>query len=137
MIRYIIAGLAAFGGGVTVGSAAAAFIALLEIVPRLVQTTSTNDQIKTYQCVVVTGFVLFTLIYFSDFHLNLGKYITIPIGFVYGVFTGMLSSALAEVLNVIPILAKKFKLKNRIVYILYTLMAGKVAGALYFWIVMK
>lgn len=137
MIRYIIAGLSAFGGGITVGSAAAAFIALLEIVPRLVQLSSTNDQIKTYQYVVVTGFVLFTVIYFSDFHLNLSKYMTIPIGFLYGVFIGMLSSALAEVLNVIPVLAKKFKLKNRISYIVYTLLVGKVAGAFYYWLVIK
>lgn len=137
MIRYIIAGLSAFGGGITVGSAAAAFIAILEIVPRLVQISSTNDQIKTYQYVVVTGFVLFTVIYFSDFHLNLSKYMTMPIGFIYGVFTGMLSSALAEVLNVIPVLAKKFKLKNRISYIVYTLLAGKVAGAFYYWLVIK
>jgi stage V sporulation protein AB len=137
MIRYIIAGVVAFGGGITVGSAAAAFIALLKIVPRLVQISNTNDQIKTYQYVLTAGFVLFTGVYFSNFHFNLSKYITIPIGFLYGVFIGMLSSALAEVLNVIPVLSKKFKLKNRMNYIIYTLLFGKVAGALYFWILMK
>lgn len=137
MVRYIIVIIVAFGGGVTVGSAAAAFIAILQVVPRLVQISSTNDHIKTYQYILVTGFVLFTAIYFSDFHLNLSKYMTIPIGFTYGVFIGLLSSALAEVLNVIPVLAKKFKLKNRMTYIMFTLMAGKIAGALYFWILMK
>ena len=137
MIRYITLITIAFGGGVTVGSAAAAFITLLQVVPRLVQISNTRYLIKTYESIIVFGFVLFTIIYFSEFHLNLNKYMMIPIGFIYGTFIGMLSSALAEVLNVIPILAKKFKLKNQMSYIMVTLMIAKIVGALYFWIAMK
>lgn len=137
MAKYILLIIIAFGGGITVASAAAAFITLLEVVPRLVEISDTRDNIKTYQYAIVSGFVLSTIIYFSEFHLNLSKYVAIPTGFIYGVFIGLLSSALAEVLNVIPVLAKKFKLKNHLKYVIATLMAGKVVGSIFFWIFIK
>lgn len=129
--------LIALGGGVTVGSAAAAFLALLEVIPRLMQISDTRDYIKLYQGVLTFGFVLFTVIYFSEFHLNLSKYLTIPAGFLCGMFIGIFSSALAEVLNVIPVLTKKFKLRDSLIYVIYTLMAGKVIGSLFYWFYIK
>ncbi len=127
----------AFGGGVTVGSAAAAFITILQIVPRLVQITNTKNQIKIYQLNIAISFVLFVVIYFSNFHMNLPKIIVILIGLFCGTFIGLLSSALAEVLNVIPVMAKKLKIKENLKYVIWALMAGKVMGSLYFWIFYK
>lgn len=134
MLRNLIAISAAFGGGITVGGAAAAFFTILQVVPRLVQVTETNSYIKTYQQIVITGFILFTIIYFTNFNLHLSKYTTILIGLIFGTFIGLLSSALAEVLNVIPILSKKLKIKDNLNYIIWALMAGKVAGSICFWI---
>lgn len=124
----------AFGGGVTVGSAAAAFISILQVVPRLIQITNTRQYVRLYQYVITIGFILFTIIYFSEYHMNLSKYIAIPIGLTFGIFIGLLSSALAEVLNVIPVLSKKLKIKDYLKYVILTLVAGKVIGSLYFWI---
>lgn len=129
--------LISFSGGVGVGTAAAAFITILQIVPRLVQLTHTTKYIKLYYWCLILGFIIFTVTYFSDFHLNINKYITGIIGFIYGVFIGLLSSALAEVLNVIPILANKFKIKKKLNYMVFTLMVGKVMGSLYYWIFTK
>lgn len=137
MMKSILLALIAFGGGVTVGSAAAAFLALLEVIPRLMQISDTRNHIKTYQYTLTFGFVLFTILDLSSLHLNLNKYIAIPTGFLYGTFIGILSSALAEVLNVIPVLAKKLKLRDHLTYIIYTLMAGKVLGSIFYWIYIK
>ena len=137
MIKNILLMLIALSGGITAGSAAAAFLALLEVIPRLMQISDTRNYIKLYQGVLTFGFVLFTLIYFTEFHLNLSKYVAIPSGFLYGMFIGIFSSALAEVLNVIPVLAKKLKLRDHLVYVIYTLMAGKVIGSIFYWIYMK
>lgn len=136
MVRNIVAITAALGGGIAVGGAAAAFFTILQVVPRLVQVTETYEHIKTYQFISITGFILFTIIYFSNFKLHLHKYATIPIGIVFGIFIGLVSSALAEVLNVIPILSKKLKIKDNLKYVIWTLVAGKVAGSLCFWIFM-
>lgn len=137
MIKNILLMIVAFGGGVTVGSAAAAFIALLEVVPRLTQISNTRNHIKIYEYTLTSGFVVFTLIYFTDFHLNLNKYVAIPTGFLYGMFIGIFSSALAEVLNVIPVMAKKFKLRDSLNYIIYILMFGKVLGSIFYWLFIK
>lgn len=123
-----------FGGGVAVGSAASAFITILQIVPRLVQLTDTKKQIKIYEFCIILGLILFVLVYFSDFSIELPKIFIVFIGLFYGIFIGLLSSALAEVLNVIPVMAKKLKIKDRLNYIVWALMGGKVVGALYFWI---
>ena len=42
IIKYLLLILIAFGGGVTVGTATAAFITILQIVPRLTQITNTK-----------------------------------------------------------------------------------------------
>lgn len=137
MTKNLLPIIIGFAGGLTAGSAAAAFLALLEVIPRLMQISDTRNYIKLYQGVLTFGFALFTLIYFTNFHLNLSKYVAIPAGFLYGMFIGLFSSALAEVLNVIPVLAKKLKLRDHLIYVIYTLMAGKIIGSLFYWIYMK
>lgn len=137
MVAKLLLITIAFGGGLTVGSAAAAFITILQIVPRLVQITNTWRQIKVYQLTISVSFVLFVALYFSNFHMNLPKIIVMLIGLLYGTFIGLLSSALAEVLNVIPVMSKKLKIKDNLRYVIWTLMVGKVAGSLYFWLYNK
>lgn len=130
----LLLGTIGFGGGLAVGSAAAAFITILQIVPRLAQITNTWKYIKLYQMILSISFILFVMIYFSEFHVNLPKIMIMIIGLLYGVFIGLVSSALAEVLNVIPAMSKKFKMKDSLKYVIWALMAGKVAGSLYFWL---
>ncbi|OZV10451.1 hypothetical protein CIW83_20225 [Tissierella sp. P1] len=137
MVVKLLLIIISFGGGLTVGSAAAAFITILQIVPRLVQITKTSKQVKVYQFTITLSFVLFVIIYFSNFHMSLYKIIVILISLLYGIFIGLLSSALAEVLNVIPVLSKKLKIKDNLRYVIWALMGGKVAGSLYFWLFNK
>jgi len=134
IIKYLLLILIAFGGGVTVGTATAAFITILQIVPRLTQITNTRNKIILYQVTIIVSFIFAIVVYFGDFPLNLPKFITVPIGFIFGIFIGLLSSALAEVLNVIPILSKKLKIKDSLKYIIWALTGGKVAGALTYWL---
>ena len=121
--------------GITVGSAAAAFITLLEFIPRLTQVTETREYIKLYQYTFILSATIFSFIYFSTFNFKLNKYFSIPIGLTMGTFLGLFSSALAEVLNVIPVFSKKFKMKHQLKFIIVALMFGKVAGSLLYWLV--
>ncbi|NLJ98531.1 MAG: stage V sporulation protein AB [Tissierellia bacterium] len=127
--------LLGLSGGITVGSAAAAFLTLLKLVPRITQVTETNEYIKLFEYVMIIGATIFSFIYFSQFSFKVSKYICIPIGLVMGTFLGLFTSALAEVLNVIPVFAKKFKAKNELKYIIAALILGKLAGSLYYWLV--
>ena len=135
MGKAILIILIGISGGITVGSAAAAFITLLEFVPRLTQITETGNYIKLYEHTLTLGATIFSFIYFSTFSFRINKYFCIFIGLLMGSFVGLFSSALAEVLNVVPVFAKKFKVKYELKFIIGALMFGKVFGSLLYWLV--
>ncbi len=130
---YILPIITSLGGGIVVGGALAAFISLLNIIPRLIQATETDEFTVFYQYIYSLGGILFVIIYFSNLYFNLGKILTGVIGLFIGMYIGIFSSAIAEVLNVLPIIYKKFKIKDYMKWIIYAILAGKVAGSLYFW----
>lgn len=134
VFKNILLSVIAFGGGITVGSAAAAFITILLIVPRLAQLTDTRGYIKVYEATIIIAFIVSMIIYFTELHMNFPKFLVIILGLIYGTFVGLLSSALAEVLNVIPVLSKKLKIKESLRYVIWALMAGKVSGSLFYWL---
>ncbi|MCF6466473.1 stage V sporulation protein AB [Clostridium sp. Cult2] len=135
--KVILIFLIGVSTGITVGSAAAAFLTLLKIVPRVTQVTETKEYIKLYEYVIIIGGIIASLIYFSDVKLSFSKYFCVPVGIIIGVFYGLFASALAEILNVIPVFAKKFKAKHELQYIIGALIFGKVLGALYYWLIFK
>lgn len=130
---YILPIITSLGGGIVVGGALAAFISLLNLIPRLIQATETDEFTVLYQYIFSLGGLCFVILYFSDIYFNLGKIGAGIIGLFMGIFIGMFSSAIAEVLNVLPIIYKKFKIKDYMKWIIFAVLAGKVAGSLYFW----
>jgi stage V sporulation protein AB len=53
---------------------------------------------------------------------------------VTGVFTGALIVSLTEILDFIPILDRRIKIKKGISLLVYAIAAGKMVGALYYWL---
>lgn len=137
MLREFFLLLSGFSGGVLVGSAFAAFITLLDIIPRLAQISKTQKHIIIYQSSLIFAVVLATMLDLFEYSLNLNKFILIPFGFIMGGFVGLLASALAEVLNVMPILARRLKLRNYIMIVLISVAMGKVIGSLFHWLVLS
>lgn len=134
MMARLILIITSLGGGLVVGGALAAFITLIKLIPRLVQLTETEDYIIFYQYSFLVGSITSIFLYFSKISLGLPNFLSCLIAGIMGVFIGLFSSALAEVLNVIPVLSKKLKLKKEKKYIIYALTLGKVTGSLYFWL---
>ena len=56
-------------------------------------------------------------------------------GLFCGVFVGMLAAALTEVLNVLPILAKRMNMMPYIFGLYMAMIIGKVCGSLFDWFV--
>lgn len=122
--------------GLTIGGALAAFVALLDFIPRLIQLTNTRKYIGLYQNCFSLGGLIFSFLYFFNYGGRLNRIFSVIVSFIMGIFTGLFSSALAEVLNVIPVLSKKFKLKHKLKYIVAALILGKTSGALWYWLVL-
>lgn len=135
-MKIILPIVASFSGGALVGGAYTAFFTLVKLFPRFIQFTETEKYSIYYEFVFTIGSILFTFIYFSDsFYINIGEIGVFIIGLLFGIFIGAFSSALAEILNVVPVLTNKFKLRDHIKFISASLGLGKVCGAIYYFIV--
>ena len=133
-MKIILPIIASFSGGLLVGGAYVAFITLIKLFPRLVQFTETKKYLKYYEMVFAASALITTVVYFSNFSLSIGKSGILIIGIFFGIFTGAFSAALAEVLNIIPLLANRLKLHNHIKLLSASLVLGKVCGAIYYFI---
>jgi len=131
-IGVIVVGLA---GGLAVGSGFVAFITVLDIIPRLTQIVKGYQYIAWFQTALILGAMTFTLLDFREVIMFLPAPFTAVIGGFSGIFVGMLAAALTEVLNVLPILAKRLNMAHVILFLLMAMVFGKIAGSLFHWIV--
>lgn len=128
--------LLALSVGIIEGAGVASFITLLDIIPRLAQITKSKKYVSLYEKIIgiSIGFVVFARAIYLDFGLS--KYFMIPISFIFGAFIGLLASALAETLDVMPVMERKIKLKKYLYVTLFALAFGKVTGSIVYWLVL-
>lgn len=134
MIKLLLLSILALSGGALVGTAAAAFITLLDVVPRLAQVTDTSDKIGIYEISLIISATLFSLLTLMRWSIGIrSKIFLILIGFAFGSFVGLLASALAEVLNVMPVLFRRTKTEKYIMAVLIAIALGKMVGSFFSW----
>ncbi|MDF0726146.1 stage V sporulation protein AB [Cytobacillus sp. S13-E01] len=133
-IKVLLIIIIGFASGLAVGSGFVAFLAVLGIIPRLTQLTKTSKYIHLYELGVVMGAVMGGWFSLRDSIFILPKLLLVPIGLASGLFVGMLAAALTEVLNVLPILAKRIGIEDKIVILVMAIVFGKIAGSLFHWI---
>ncbi|MBA2942217.1 stage V sporulation protein AB [Paenibacillus sp. CGMCC 1.16610] len=121
-------------GGIAVGSGMVAFLVVLDIIPRLAQITRTFSKIRAYEAAVVLGSLLFTWVDFSDMKVHLFPISASLVGLFAGCFVGMLAAALTEIINVLPILAKRVGMGSYMILLLMAMIFGKVFGSLFEWL---
>ena len=90
-----------FAGGAGVGIAIVAFVIALDIIPRIIQLTSTYNEALLYEIMTIIGAVTFTILYLLQIKLPFGNLLAMIIGLLMGIFLGMLAAALEEVLNAV------------------------------------
>jgi stage V sporulation protein AB len=120
--------------GLAVGSGFVAFLSVLGIIPRLTQLSKTANRIHSYEWAVVIGAVTGVLGSLRDPVIGVSEYLLIPLGLTGGIFIGMVAAALTEVLNVLPILAKRIGIDGKILPLLMALVLGKIFGSIFQWV---
>ncbi|ANE48017.1 stage V sporulation protein AB [Paenibacillus swuensis] len=128
----ILLGLA---GGIAVGSGTVAFLIVLDIIPRLAQLTRSYHQSQWMEAAVISGSVLWSFADFFDWKLGASPLLLTVVGLFTGVFVGLLAAALTEVLNVLPILAKRLRMMHYMVWLLMAMVFGKIFGSLFDWLI--
>ncbi|HEX7065552.1 MAG TPA: stage V sporulation protein AB [Bacillales bacterium] len=133
-IKAVILIMVSFADGVIVGSGFVAFLIVLGIIPRLMQLTKTQSFVRAYEWSVISGALMGGWLGLRGVSLDLSVFWLVPIGLACGVFIGMLAAALTEVLNVLPILAKRIGIgETKIIILLMALVLGKIVGSIFHW----
>lgn len=127
--------LAAVGlaGGFSVGSAFVALLIVLDLIPRLVQLTRAHRRSWLFESALVSGALFWISADQFRWLFHLPPAMLLVPAIFQGLFVGMFAAALTEVLNVLPILAKRFRIQRYIFSLLMAMIAGKIAGSLLDW----
>ncbi len=139
-VKTLIVMLLSFFGGLMVSGGIFAFITIIGVVPSIAKKTKTESYIKFFEECIIFGGIFGCCSSFIDYNFNLEKnfisYLIVTIIFItIGAFYGVLASSLAETLDVIPILAKRTKIKKNIFLFMFFIAIGKLLGSiLYFTI---
>ncbi|QYR19963.1 stage V sporulation protein AB [Paenibacillus sp. sptzw28] len=122
-------------GGLAVGSGLVALLIVFDLIPRLAQLAYAYRSSIWFETSIICGAVYWTVADFMDWRLRLPSHVMLPIiGLFDGIFVGMLAAALTEVMNVLPILAKRLQLSRYMVALVMAMMLGKVFGSLFDWL---
>lgn len=130
IVRHALLGFMGASFGFAVAGGYLALIGMLGILPRLAAITKTGNKIITYENCLIYGVLAGNICFFYDFSLPFGLIVRVFTGLFGGVFIGCLAGALAEIVNVIPIFARRAKLRKGIPYIIYALAASKAVGTM-------
>ncbi|HUC92399.1 MAG TPA: stage V sporulation protein AB [Paenibacillus sp.] len=128
--------LVGLSGGVAVGSGLVALLVILDLIPRLAQLARAYRKSFWFETAIVVGAVYWTFADFFDWTMSLPQYVMLPaVGLFDGIFVGMLAAALTEVVNVLPIMAKRLRLSEYLKGLVLAMVLGKVTGSLFDWLV--
>ena len=85
---------------------------------------------RLYTWAIAAGLLLSATQAGTDFTLGLPVWCVVPVFLAGGMFVGMLASALGEILEVVPVMIRRFRLGNVSAGMRVALMIGKGVGAI-------
>lgn len=143
-LKTILLCIMGFSSGLLVSAGVFTVLFVVGLVPRFAGKTNTARYELLYEECIIFGSVI--ACFFSVFPIqgSLGEMIThasflcqallILIGIFAGIFVGCLAIALAEVLDGIPIFARRIKLKMGLDIAIFSVAIGKVTGSLIYFV---
>ncbi|MGN1084956.1 MAG: stage V sporulation protein AB [Lachnospiraceae bacterium] len=117
--------------GIAVAAGLFAFITTVGVVTRLAAGTKTAKYTMLYESVAVFGITLANLFDLFQIELFCGTLCRTAFGWFSGIFVGCLAAALAEVVRVLPVFAKRIKLQVGMPLVVVAFAVGKGFGAWY------
>lgn len=128
-IKDILLFFIGISGGGLIAAGLFAFISMVGVVTRLATRTKAANHIKFFEDLIILGATLGNILFFYNFTFPIGNVGLIVFGFFSGVYVGCLAVALAEVINAIPVLAKRIKIQMGMPYIVCSMAIAKALGS--------
>ncbi len=123
--------------GAATAAGSFALITSLGIVPRMAGKSSTAVHVIAYENALILGGILGNVLSVcAGIRLPAGVWLLVIMGALSGIFVGCLGAALAEVLQVWPVLYRRCGLKRGMNVGMIFFALGKLTGALYFFLVL-
>ncbi|MCL2851411.1 MAG: stage V sporulation protein AB [Defluviitaleaceae bacterium] len=140
-LKTVVAVVYGLASGAVISAAVFAFISAIGVVPRLAQKTGCMSRIKVFESAIMLGGIFGATLNLFEFSISapaaLGALMLIAWGLSAGIFYGCLAMSLAEVLDVIPILARRTRIKYGLRVIVISIACGKTVGALLYFLVIN
>lgn len=135
IIKYILIIAIGFGSGLVIAGAVFAFIAVIGVVPRLADKTGTKAYIKLYEEAIIAGGIVGSALLSLDVYLPIGRPAVALYSVMVGIFYGCLAVSLAEVLNVLPVLVRRTRVRQGIKWFVTAIALGKLLGSVLYYFV--
>lgn len=139
--KIILLWIIGISSGIMVSAGVFTVLFVVGLVPRFAGRTDTARCELFYEECLIFGALLADVVSVFPIKGSLGNGsnllltgVLIMIGIFAGIFVGCLSIALAEVLDGIPIFARRIKLKMGVSIAVFAIAAGKIAGALVYFL---
>ena len=130
LIKYTLYLCLCTVAGSAIAAGYVAFITLLGVFQKMIEKNKSAKYIKATENAIIAGVTLFNIAFLFEIRLPFGLWGYCILNFFGGLFVGCLAGALAETLNIFPILSRRFKIRNRLPYVLVAAAMGKACGSL-------
>ena len=131
--KEILMAVVGLCGGLAVAGGLFALIIALGLVAEFADQTHTARHILWYEDAVAAGGILGNLISIYQFPLPFGEAGAGTFGIFAGVFVGAWAMALTEIINIIPIFARRLDFRRGLELLIVSMALGRTAGALIFY----
>ncbi|OGO85316.1 MAG: hypothetical protein A2Y22_01810 [Clostridiales bacterium GWD2_32_59] len=136
-MKEIIMILIGLGAGMAIGLAVTAFIISIGVITKMMNVTGTKKYSDLYQNIIFIGIITGTLAMIIDINLSINEMWLGVTGFFSGIFVGIVAISLVEIINVLPVIKERIRLRTGIVYVVISIALGKMVGSIIYWTVMK
>lgn len=133
-VSIIIRVVLGLGAGFVVSGGVVAFISIIGLIPLIAFRTKTTYAMMWYENAIIIGSIIGSILSMWSIRLPNIPILIIVLLFAYGIFIGGLIIAIAEVLDVFPIMNRRIQIKKGITLIVIALALGKLVGSLCYWI---
>lgn len=121
------------GGGVLVAAGVVALLVGLGIITRFAGISRTAVHTRLYESAILLGALYGNLLTVYGITPFTGRFMLAVVGLVAGMYVGAWIMALAEVINIFPIAARRIELAKGISFIVISLALGKTIGSVLFF----
>lgn len=133
MLQTFFLALLGISCGIIVASGIAGLTLSLSIIPRYAGITHTASYLLFYETAAILGTTLGNIFYLFSIPLPLGSFFLMLLGIFWGIFLGSWILALAELISVFPVFARRIHLTGGFSYIILSIAFGKTIGCLLFY----